>query len=229
MKGTLIGITGGLCLISATAWAQAQQGDSPFDQQPETRLACSKLQTQIEQTIRANGARHFLLEIVDNAQVEGGVVRAGEPHAGAEVVGSCDGGTRKIVYSRHGATESSAPAAASTPEAPDAAGSGAAGAEPSQAEPSTATTGDTAGETSTAEATGRAGSQPEAPTDEMGNASNSATSDSAQSEGATSESAQSEGATSDSAAAAENRPTDDLGRQGEDGRVRDTLKPATSP
>lgn len=219
LKGTLIGITGGLCLISATAWAQAQQGDSPFDQQPETRLACSKLQTQIEQTIRANGARHFLLEIVDNAQIEDGVVRAGEPHAGAEVVGSCDGGTRKIVYSRHGATESSAPAAASTPEAPDAAGSGAAGAEPSQAEPSAATTGDTAGATSTAESSPSADSQPEAPTDEMGNASNSATSDSAQSEGAT----------SDSAAAAENRPTDDLGRQGEDGRVRDTLKPATSP
>ncbi|WP_164999664.1 DUF1161 domain-containing protein [Salinicola tamaricis] len=191
MKGTLIGITGGLCLISATAWAQAQQSDSPFDQQPETRLACSKLQTQIEQTIRANGARHFLLEIVDNAQVEDGVVRAGEPHAGAEVVGSCDGGTRKIVYSRHGATESSAPAAASTPEAPapDTATAGsdapAVGAEPSQAEPSAATTGDTADETSSAATTGDT--------------------------------------------AGETSSADDLGRQDADGRVRDTLKPATSP
>ncbi|WP_110676811.1 DUF1161 domain-containing protein [Salinicola sp. RZ23] len=197
-----------ISLLSSLAWAQARQSDSPFDQQPEARLACSKLQTQIEQTIRANGARHFLLEIVDNAQVEGGVVRAGEPHAGAEVVGSCDGGTRKIVYSRHGATESSAPTAISTPEAPasDAAAAGsdrpAAGAEPSQAEPSAATMGDTdttGDESSNAGAADSAVSQPEAPTPETGSAK------------------------------AEGQPAGDLGRQDADGRVRDTLKPATSP
>lgn len=102
---------GGVFLASSLAWAQARTGASPFDHQPETRLACDRLKAQIAQTIRDNGARHFLLEIVDNAQVEDDVVKTGEPFAGAEVVGSCDGGTRKVVYSRNGATEMSEPSA----------------------------------------------------------------------------------------------------------------------
>jgi hypothetical protein len=96
---------GSVGLASSLAWAQTQPGDSPFDEQPETRLACERLKAQIDQTIRDNGARHFLLEIVDNAQVKSDIVKEGERFAGAEVVGSCDGGTRKVVYSRDGATE----------------------------------------------------------------------------------------------------------------------------
>ncbi|MGM8851661.1 DUF1161 domain-containing protein [Salinicola halophyticus] len=95
-------------LVSSLSWAQAQSATSPFDQQPQTRLACERLKAEIDRTVRDNGARHFLLEIVDNAQVEGDVVSEGEAFAGAEVVGSCDGGTRKVVYSREGATETSA-------------------------------------------------------------------------------------------------------------------------
>ncbi|WP_129138610.1 DUF1161 domain-containing protein [Modicisalibacter coralii] len=156
---TLIAIIGGLCLVPTTAWTQTESGSATSGQPPQTRLACSKLQAQIEQTIRANGARHFLLAIVDDAQVADGVVRAGEPYAGAEVVGSCDGGTHKIVYSRHAATRSSAPV-------PDTA----------------------VGTTAAASA----GTQPD-------------------------------GATS------AGEPPDDRGRQGPDGRVRDTLTPASSP
>lgn len=107
-KHAVIAGLGSAGLASSLTWAQMQPGDSPFDNQPETRLACERLKTQIDQTIRDNGAQHFLLEIVDNAQVEGDVVREGEAFAGAEVVGSCDGGTRKVVYSRDGATEMSA-------------------------------------------------------------------------------------------------------------------------
>lgn len=109
----------GLWLVSMNAWSQ-EAGESPFDQQPETRMACERLQAQIDQTIRGNGARHFLLEVVDNAQIEGDMVREGEAYAGAEVVGSCDGGTRKVVYSRQGATEMSSPGSASSPEASEA-------------------------------------------------------------------------------------------------------------
>ncbi|CAO1663389.1 MULTISPECIES: DUF1161 domain-containing protein [Salinicola] len=104
-KMAIVAGLGSVGLASSLAWAQAQPGDSPFDEQPETRLACERLKGQIDQTIRDNGARHFLLEIVDNAQVENDIVREGERFAGAEVVGSCDGGTRKVVYSRDGATE----------------------------------------------------------------------------------------------------------------------------
>ncbi|KAA0017781.1 DUF1161 domain-containing protein [Salinicola corii] len=115
-KHAMIAALSGAGLASSLTWAQMQPGDSPFDNQPETRLACERLKAQIDQTIRDNGARHFLLEIVDNAQVEGDVVREGEAFAGAEVVGSCDGGTRKVVYSRDGATEMSSmrPAAESS-------------------------------------------------------------------------------------------------------------------
>ncbi|MED5500683.1 MAG: DUF1161 domain-containing protein [Pseudomonadota bacterium] len=104
-KMAVVAGLGSVSLASSLAWAQAQPGDSPFDEQPETRLACERLKGQIDQTIRDNGARHFLLEIVDNAQVESDIVKEGERFAGAEVVGSCDGGTRKVVYSRDGATE----------------------------------------------------------------------------------------------------------------------------
>jgi|GEM_PF-462993 len=104
-KMAMVAGLGSVGLASSLAWAQTQPGDSRFDEQPETRLACERLKGQIDQTIRDNGARHFLLEIVDNAQVENDIVREGERFAGAEVVGSCDGGTRKVVYSRDGATE----------------------------------------------------------------------------------------------------------------------------
>lgn len=112
----------GFCLSATVSWAQSEAGESPFDHQPETRLACERLEAQIDQTIRDNGARHFLLEVVDNAQIEDGKVRAGEAFAGAEVVGSCDGGTRKVVYSRHGATEMSEPDDAPGDELPESSG-----------------------------------------------------------------------------------------------------------
>ncbi|WP_162617846.1 DUF1161 domain-containing protein [Salinicola halophilus] len=119
VKTTVVASLGALWLVTSGAWGQSSPS-SRFDQQPETRLACERLKAQIDQTIRDNGARHFLLEVVDNAQVEGETVREGEAYAGAEVVGSCDGGTRKVVYSRHGATEMSSPGTASSPEAAEA-------------------------------------------------------------------------------------------------------------
>ncbi|GHB07539.1 DUF1161 domain-containing protein [Salinicola rhizosphaerae] len=121
-KMTLLAGAVGLCLSATVSWAQSETGESPFDHQPETRLACERLEAQIDQTIRDNGARHFLLEVVDNAQIEDGKVRAGEAFAGAEVVGSCDGGTRKVVYSRHGATEMSEPDDAPGDELPESSG-----------------------------------------------------------------------------------------------------------
>ncbi|OLO03185.1 MULTISPECIES: DUF1161 domain-containing protein [Salinicola] len=118
----MVGLLSGAALGSSLAWAQGQAEQSPFDQQPETRLACERLKAQIDQTIRDNGARHFLLEIVDNAQVEDDVVREGESFAGAEVVGSCDGGTRKVVYRRDGATEMSSASPQETSSGADPAG-----------------------------------------------------------------------------------------------------------
>ena len=54
------------------------------------KLSCEALKARIQAKIEANGVKKFSLEIVPQ----------GEAAAG-KVVGSCDGGTKKIVY-RHG-------------------------------------------------------------------------------------------------------------------------------
>ena len=55
------------------------------------RKDCEELKSEIDAKIRKNGVKEFSLEVVPNDQVKEG--------AGA-VVGSCDGGTKKIVYKR---------------------------------------------------------------------------------------------------------------------------------
>jgi hypothetical protein len=65
-----------LALVAAgPAWAQ--------------RKDCNELKGEIEAKIKNNGVAVFTLDIVDkDAQAEG------------KVVGTCDGGTKKIVYKR---------------------------------------------------------------------------------------------------------------------------------
>ena len=68
-----------LGLSASSAWAQSMRKD------------CSELKTEIEDKIRKNGVESFTLAIVDkDAEAEG------------KVVGTCDGGTKKIVYKRGG-------------------------------------------------------------------------------------------------------------------------------
>jgi hypothetical protein len=55
------------------------------------RKACEELKAEIEAKIKANGVPAFTLDIVDTDQVKEG---------DGQVVGSCDGGTKKIVYKR---------------------------------------------------------------------------------------------------------------------------------
>lgn len=72
---TLIAI---IALAAAAAPAYAQ------------RKPCEELKEEIAVKVRKNGVQHFTLTIVPNAEVKDG----------QHVVGSCDGGTRKIVYER---------------------------------------------------------------------------------------------------------------------------------
>jgi hypothetical protein len=51
--------------------------------------ACEELKSEIEAKLKAKGVKSYSLEIVPNDQVKDG-----------KVVGSCDGGTKKIVYKR---------------------------------------------------------------------------------------------------------------------------------
>jgi hypothetical protein len=68
-----------LGLSVSSTWAQSMRKD------------CNELKTEIEEKIRKNGIESFTLAIVDkDAEAEG------------KVVGTCDGGTKKIVYKRGG-------------------------------------------------------------------------------------------------------------------------------
>jgi hypothetical protein len=51
--------------------------------------ACEELKSEIDAKIQANGVKAYTLAIVPNEQVKEG-----------KVVGSCDGGTKKIIYTR---------------------------------------------------------------------------------------------------------------------------------
>jgi hypothetical protein len=53
------------------------------------RKDCSELKAEIDAKITANGVAKFTTTIVDKDAVEDG-----------QVVGTCDGGTKKIVYRR---------------------------------------------------------------------------------------------------------------------------------
>lgn len=57
------------------------------------RKDCEELKAEIDAKIRKNGVKEFSLDVVPNEQVKEGA---------SAVVGSCDGGTKKIVYKRGG-------------------------------------------------------------------------------------------------------------------------------
>ena len=63
--------------VSGSAWAQ--------------RKACEDLKSEIEAKIKKNGVEKFTLDIVDV-----------DKQADGKVVGTCQGGTKKIVYKRGG-------------------------------------------------------------------------------------------------------------------------------
>jgi uncharacterized protein DUF1161 len=57
------------------------------------RKDCGELKAEIEGKIKANGVKAFTLDVVPTEKVKEG---------DGKVVGSCDGGTQKIVYKRGG-------------------------------------------------------------------------------------------------------------------------------
>lgn len=65
-----------LAIALPSAWAQVKP--------------CEELKTEIAAKINANGVTNFTLEIVPNEQV-----------GDRKVVGSCEGGSKKIVYVRN--------------------------------------------------------------------------------------------------------------------------------
>ena len=69
--------------LSGTAWAQKKE--------------CAELKGEIEAKIKKNGVDKFTLDIVDADKKD-----EDKGKAEGKVVGTCDGGAKKIVYKRGG-------------------------------------------------------------------------------------------------------------------------------
>lgn len=70
-----------LSLIVCTVSVQAQE--------PARRLSCEDLRAKIEANLKERGVEKYALAVLKNEEV-----------GDAKVIGSCDGGTRKVVYKR---------------------------------------------------------------------------------------------------------------------------------
>jgi len=72
---TLTAAVAGVMFLASPAWGQSK--------------SCDDLKAEIEAKIKSNGVAQFTLTIVDKDAPEDG-----------KVVGTCGGGTKKIVYKR---------------------------------------------------------------------------------------------------------------------------------
>jgi hypothetical protein len=91
----LLATFGVLLFVSVSAHAQAQA-------QPQGPKSCEELKDEITKKLDAKGVKGYTLEIV-----------AKDKDAEGKTVGTCDGGTKKIIY-----TKTSAPAATPAKEPP---------------------------------------------------------------------------------------------------------------
>jgi uncharacterized protein YpmB len=79
-----------IMLASSLAFAQAQApAENAQAQAPTQRKACEDLKTEIDAKLQQRGVKSYTLDIVPNESVKE-----------EKVVGSCDGGTKKITYKR---------------------------------------------------------------------------------------------------------------------------------
>src|SRR6266699_421135 len=82
----LLAAIGFLLFVSASAHAQAQaQAPAPA----QTAKSCEELKDEITKKLDAKGVKGYTLDIV-----------AKDKDAEGKVVGTCDGGTKKILYNR---------------------------------------------------------------------------------------------------------------------------------
>ena len=78
-----------LALVSSLALAQAPAPAQTEAQAPTQRKPCEELKAEIDAKLQQKGVKSYSLDIVPNENVKD-----------EKVVGSCDGGTKKITYKR---------------------------------------------------------------------------------------------------------------------------------
>lgn len=99
-RGLILGMMALPIIASAQEETRAGEGDKGGGDDISGVMACDVLQDEIEAKIRANGVEDFELDIIASERVDEDGVRENDALAGGEVVGSCDGGTRKVIYRR---------------------------------------------------------------------------------------------------------------------------------
>lgn len=94
--------------LKAASSAQPTTSSSVLRSQPEPSenvqapgiVTCEHLRAEIDRKIRANGVPRFSLEVMPTAQVESLMAEKPDHHDLGEIVGSCGGGSYKILYRR---------------------------------------------------------------------------------------------------------------------------------
>lgn len=82
-----------LLFLSASAFAQASDSSNA----PAARKSCDDLKAEISKKLDAKGVTSYTLDTVDKGK-----------EGDAKVVGTCDGGTKSMVYTRGAAAPSKA-------------------------------------------------------------------------------------------------------------------------
>jgi len=88
-------VAAALLFVSTVAFAQTDQTAAPT-----ARKSCDDLKTEISKKLDAKGVVGYTLEAVDKGK-----------EGDAKVVGTCDGGTKSMTYTRGGAASPPATAA----------------------------------------------------------------------------------------------------------------------
>ena len=67
------------------------------------KLPCEKLKAEIDGKLQAKGVKSYTLEIVASDSATNPTTEASDASASSKgkVVGTCDGGTKKIIYTRN--------------------------------------------------------------------------------------------------------------------------------
>jgi hypothetical protein len=86
-------VAAALLFVGTVGFAQNDQTAAPT-----ARKSCDDLKAEISKKLDAKGAVGYTLDVVDKGK-----------EGDAKVVGSCDGGTHSITYTRGGATSAQAP------------------------------------------------------------------------------------------------------------------------
>jgi len=81
-----------LLFLSTSGFAQTAQTAPAAPAAPAVRKACEDLKAEIAKKLDAKGVVGYTLDAVDK----------GKEPADAKIIGSCDGGTKSIVYTRGG-------------------------------------------------------------------------------------------------------------------------------